>query len=203
MSISAASRRGVRSFVSGSGECAGSERFDADSWDFIASRMTISMATPPAPRSAPLPGKLERRASRTGGNALFYLAIAGGFSAIVQPLGEAGLRRGAGGGLAARHHREAVRHRSASARRSTRQPQGAGRSPGLSHRSFSRQGDRAEHHGPPLRQRHLRAAVEPRPYRPCADHRRRDRGGRAPRRFYDATGALRDMVPNHLFQLLA
>jgi glucose-6-phosphate 1-dehydrogenase len=31
----------------------------------------------------------------------------------------------------------------------------------------------------------------------------RDRRRRAPGRFYETTGALRDMVPNHVFQLLA
>ena len=72
------------------------------------------------------------------------------------------------------------------------------------HRPFPRQGDGAEHHGAAVRQRHLRADVEPPPHRPRADHRRRDRrrrGRAAPST--KPTGALRDMVPNHMFQLLA
>ena len=44
------------------------------------------------------------------------------------------------------------------------------------------QGDGAEHHGVPLRQRHLRADVEPRLHRPRADHRGRDARRGAARR---------------------
>ncbi len=46
---------------------------------------------------------------------------------------------------------------------------------------YPRQGDGAEHHGVPLRQRHLRADLEPRPHRPRADHRGRDGRRRAAR----------------------
>ena len=46
---------------------------------------------------------------------------------------------------------------------------------------YPRQGDGPEHHGLPLRQRHLRADLEPRPHRPRADHRRRDGRRRAAR----------------------
>ena len=46
---------------------------------------------------------------------------------------------------------------------------------------YPRQGDGPEHHGAALRQRHVRAALEPRSHRPRADHRRRDGRRRAPR----------------------
>ena len=78
------------------------------------------------------------------------------------------------------------------------------RAPDLPDRSLSRQGDGPEHPGAALRQRHVRADLEPQPHRPCADHRRRDSsasGGAAAST--TQTGALRDMVPNHLFQLLS
>ena len=52
----------------------------------------------------------------------------------------------------------------------------------LPHRSLPRQGDRPEPAGVPLRQRDVRAGVEPPLHRSRADHRRRDRRRRAPRR---------------------
>ena len=39
-------------------------------------------------------------------------------------------------------------------------------------------------------------------HRPRADHRSRDGGGGGPLGYYDDYGALRDMVQNHLLQLL-
>ena len=55
------------------------------------------------------------------------------------------------------------------------------RAAGLPHRPLPGQGDRAEPAGAALRQRHLRAGLEPALRRPRADHRRRDAGRRAPR----------------------
>ncbi len=50
----------------------------------------------------------------------------------------------------------------------------------LPHRPLPRQGDRAEHAGAPLRERHLRADLEPPVHRPRADHGGRvDRASRA------------------------
>ena len=94
---------------------------------------------------------------------------------------------GEGRPMAPRHHRKAVRPRSGigqgAQRRSCRR---CWRAADLPDRPFSRQGDGPEHHGVPLRQRHLRAAVEPRPHRPCPDHRRRDGRRRGPRRLLRA-----------------
>ena len=71
-------------------------------------------------------------------------------------------------------------------------------------RSFPRQGDGAEHHGVPLRQRTVRADLEPRPHRPRADHGGGNRRRGTPRPVLrDRPARLRDMVPNHVFQLLA
>ena len=107
---------------------------------------------------------------------------------------------------------EALAARSSSRSRSARLAVGRGaqqgnplgmlREAGLSHRPLSRQGDGAEHPGASLRQRHLRADVEPQSHRPRADHGGRNGRRRRRGKYYDATGALRDMVPNHLFQLL-
>ena len=52
----------------------------------------------------------------------------------------------------------------------------------LPHRPLPGQGDGPEHPGLPLRQRHLRADLEPPLRRPRADHRGRDRRRRGPRR---------------------
>ena len=73
----------------------------------------------------------------------------------------------------ARDHREAVRHDARGGARA--QPPRAvdlRRDAGLPHRPLPRQGDRPEHAGVPLRQRHVRAAVEPQLHRQRADHRR-------------------------------
>ena len=74
----------------------------------------------------------------------------------------------------------------------------------LPHRPLPRQGGGAEHPRLPLRQRPVRADLEPRPHRPRADRRARDarRSSRASA-FYEKTGAYRDMVVTHLFQVLA
>ena len=63
-----------------------------------------------------------------------------------------------------------------SSRSSATQPPGAlglRRAAGLPHRPLPGQGDGPEPAGVPLRQRHVRAAVEPQLYRPRPDHRRR------------------------------
>ena len=50
---------------------------------------------------------------------------------------------------------------------------GLRRAAGLPHRPLPGQGDRPEHAGVPLRQRHVRADLEPQLHRPRPDHRRR------------------------------
>ena len=108
----------------------------------------------------------------TEGNYLFYLATAPKFFApIVQQLGAAGLSTARERTLAARRHREALRARSrvGQGAEPRDQERAAGKSD-LPHRSLPGQRDRAEHHGLPLRQRHLRAHLEPALHRSRADH---------------------------------
>ena len=57
--------------------------------------------------------------------------------------------------------------------------------------------------GLPFRQRPVRADLEPQPHRPRADRRPRDaRVWATASAFYEQTGAYRDMVVTHLFQIL-
>ena len=73
----------------------------------------------------------------------------------------------------------------------------------LPDRSLLGQGARAEYSRLPLCQRVVRTDLEPQLHRPRADRRSRDaRTGRAPG-FYEQTGAFRDMVVTHLFQIVA
>ena len=78
--------------------------------------------------------------------------------------------------------REAVRsRRSERAGAAARRPAGDGRAPALSHRSLSRQGDRAEPAGAAVCQFDLRDGLEPALRRARADHRQRDARRGAPR----------------------
>ena len=90
----------------------------------------------------------------TPGNVFYYLAtLPQFFAAIVRQLGEQAYQRRAGQ-LAARHHREAVRHRSGiGAGAESRHPAGPQREADLSHRSLPGQRDRSEYPGFPLFQR--------------------------------------------------
>ena len=94
----------------------------------------------------------------------------------------AGLATAEAPALAADHHREAVRHRPRErARAEPARAPALRRGAGLPHRSLPRQGNRPEPAGVPLRQRHVRAGLEPPLHRSRADHRRRDRRRRAAR----------------------
>ena len=77
------------------------------------------------------------------------------------------------------------------------------RAAGLPHRPLPGQGDRPEHAGVPVRELHVRADLEPQLHRP---RRRspRPRTSASARRagYYDHAGALRDLVQNHMLQLL-
>ena len=69
--------------------------------------------------------------------------------------------------------------------------QGLPRGAGLPHRPLPREGDRPEPAGLPLRERDLRADLEPPPHRPRADHRRRVDRRRGPRRVLRGDGRAR------------
>ena len=127
-----------------------------------------------------------------GGNRVYYLAVPPpAFPTIVDALG----KRRTAQGLDASHRREAVRPRSRVGARAQRDALGALRREGdLPHRSLPRQGDGPEHARAAVRERHLRADLEPPVRRPRADHRRRVDRHRGARRLLRAGG--RD--PRHL-----
>ena len=85
--------------------------------------------------------------------------------------------------LAAGRHREAVRPRPRVGQAAQpRGRQGLPRVAGLPHRPLPGQGDGPQPAGLPVRERHLRTALEPALRRPCADHRGRVDRHREPRR---------------------
>ena len=144
----------------------------------------ISRIPPAYEKLAERLGQDRQGAATPAATALFYLATPPQvFAPIVQQLGEAGPRAarttGTGGGSSSRSRSAPTCARRRTLNRDT--PRRAGRKPDLPDRPLSRQGDGPEHHGAPLRQRHVRAAVEPQPHRSRADHRGRDGRRRAAR----------------------
>ncbi len=73
----------------------------------------------------------------------------------------------------------------------------------LPDRPLPGEGSRPERPRLPFRQRVVRAHLEPTAHRACPDRRPRDGFRRRAWSFYDGTGAYRDMVVTHLFQILA
>jgi glucose-6-phosphate 1-dehydrogenase len=86
---------GVRSFVSDTAAGPATEPFDAQAWDFVASRIShFAGDITQSETYARLHDTLEKTAAQhhTGGNAVFYLAVAAQlFGTIVEQLGAAGL----------------------------------------------------------------------------------------------------------------
>src|SRR5438105_11809514 len=86
---------GVRSFVSDTGSGPATEPFDARAWEFVAERITHFAGDLTEPDTyARLFEVHEKVASEhhTGGNAIFYLAVASQlFGTIVEQLGASGL----------------------------------------------------------------------------------------------------------------
>ena len=150
------------------GEFGGGSR-DPDAWQRFARNLLYADARDRTALTAAA-GTAELRARRRA-------------SAAALPLGAAGrIRRGGGDTrrsgartALARRRREAVRYRSRVRARVERPPpQCVRRVADLSHRPLPRQGDGPEHPGAPVRERHLRDALEPEPHRARPDRRPRD-----------------------------
>ena len=138
-------------------------------------------------------------------NRLFYLSTAPTFF----PDRRASARRGRPGQGARLEgpcrDREAVRPRPRERPRA--QPRRAGsarRGPGLPHRPLPRQGDRPEHPRVPVRELDVRADLElATTSTTCRSRPAEDLGIGTRAGYYDSAGALRDLVQNHMLQLLA
>jgi glucose-6-phosphate 1-dehydrogenase len=198
---------GVRNFVSDTATGAVSELFDPDSWDVLASCMTRvggDVTDPDLYRR--LARKLDEVETRygTGGNVIFYLAVASSlFGPIIDHLGEAGLTREDKGWRRVIIEKP-FGHDLESARELDRRI--------LSVLSES-QIYRMDHFlGKETVQnimvmRFANGIFEPLWNRDHIDHVQitvaETVGVERRANFYEATGALRDMVPNHVFQLLS
>ena len=122
----------------------------------------------------------------TGGNRIFYLATPPSlFPVIIERLGEAGLHQGGAVGIARRARRAGAGRGSSSRSRSAATCDSARALNAVVREAFDeRQVYRIDHYLAketvqnilvvPLRQRHLRADLEPPLHRPRADHRGRD-----------------------------
>jgi glucose-6-phosphate 1-dehydrogenase len=200
---------GVRSFVSDTGGSGpATEAFDPDTWDFLASRMTHidGDATNPALYGSLTKGlkKIEKEYG-TGGNVLFYLAVAPSlFGPVVERLAEAGLLREENGSW-----RRVI----------IEKPFGTDLDSARAlderlHKVMSEsQIYRMDHFlGKETVQnimvmRFANGIFEPLWNRDHIDHVQitvaETVGVERRAAFYESTGALRDMVPNHVFQLLS
>jgi glucose-6-phosphate 1-dehydrogenase len=198
---------GVRSFVSDTATASASEPFDPDSWDVLASCMTRVNGDVTSPELYQrLAQKLDQVAAEAGteGNVIFYLAVASSlFGTIVERLGDAGLTKEDKG------WRRVIIEKPfgtdlASARALDQQIL-----KGLSESQIYRMdhflGKETVQNIMVLR--FANGIFEPLWNRDHIDHVQitvaETVGVERRARFYEATGALRDMVPNHVFQLLS
>jgi glucose-6-phosphate 1-dehydrogenase len=200
---------GVRSFVSDTGGSAVSaEAFDPDTWDLIGSRMTHIDGDATDPKMYDqLKKKLKEveQEHNTGGNVIFYLAVASAlFGPIIERIAEAGLAEEADG-----HWRRVI----------IEKPFGSDlpSAHALDERLLKvldeSQIYRMDHFlGKETVQnimvlRFANGIFEPLWNRDHIDHVQitvaETVGVERRAAFYEATGALRDMVPNHVFQLLS
>ena len=132
-------------------------------------------------RRRPQGGGRQARSRRFGGESrrLHYLSVPPERGAV----GGAPARRGRSRRALAHHHGKAVRHRPRERGVAERQAaRGVRRGADLPHRPLPRQGAGAEHPRVPLRQRPVRADLEPQLHRPRADRRAGDAGPRQARR---------------------
>src|SRR5215469_7061892 len=199
---------GIRSFVSDTAAGPATEPFDAQAWEFVATRIShFAGDLTQSDTYARLHDTLEKTAAQhqTGGNAVFYLAVAAQlFGTIVEQLGAAGL----------------AREQNSSFRRVIiEKPFGTdlGSARALNARILKVLAEsqiyRMDHFlGKETVQnimvlRFANGIFEPIWNRDHIDHVQitvaETVGVELRARFYEQTGALRDMVPNHVFQLLS
>jgi glucose-6-phosphate 1-dehydrogenase len=199
---------GVRSFVSDTASGGQPEPFDAASWDWVASRITHFAgdftASDTYARLADLLKKSEAD-HQTRGNVVFYLAVAAQlFGTIIDRLGEAGLAAEKGGAWRRVIIEKPFGSDLASARALDAQILKVLSEPQI-YRMDHFLGKETVQDIMVLR--FANGIFEPLWSRDHIDHVQisvaETVGVERRASFYEATGALRDMVPNHVFQLLS
>jgi glucose-6-phosphate 1-dehydrogenase len=199
---------GVRSFVSDTASGPTTEPFDEQAWDSLASRIVHFAGDLTEPDTyARLHDVLEKTAAQyqTGGNAVFYLAVAPQlFGTIVEQLGAVGLTREDGGGWRRVIIEKPFGNDLASARALNERILRVLSEPQI-YRMDHFLGKETVQNIMVLR--FANGIFEPIWNRDHIDHVQitvaETVGVERRARFYEATGALRDMVPNHVFQLLS
>jgi glucose-6-phosphate 1-dehydrogenase len=200
--------QGVRSFVSDTSSGGTAEPFDAAAWDFVAGRITHfagELTEPDTYRRLAATVKKVGAENHTGGNVIFYLAVAAQlFGTIVEQLGAVGLTEERDGDC----RRVVIEKPFGSDLSSARALDARILRVLKEHQIY-----RMDHYlGKETVQnimvlRFANGIFEPLWSRDHVDHVQitvaETVGVEHRANFYEATGALRDMVPNHMFQLLA
>ncbi len=199
---------GVRSFVSDTASGGETEPFDVKTWDFIASRITHFAGDFTTPETYAQLGDLLKTVENqfhTDGNVVFYLAVASQlFGPIVERLGESGLAAEQKGAW-----RRVIIEKPFGSDLATARALNARILKVLDERQIYRMdhflGKETVQNIMALR--FSNAIFEPLWNRDHIDHVQitaaETVGVERRANFYEVTGALRDMVPNHVFQLLS
>jgi glucose-6-phosphate 1-dehydrogenase len=199
---------GVRSFVSDTGSGGDTEPFDGKAWEVIAGRITHFAGDFTTPETYSQLAKLLDETEtkyKTGGNVLFYLAVAAQlFGVIVERLGAAGLAQEKNGSW-----RRVIIEKPFGSDLTTAKALNARILKVLDEPQIFRMdhflGKETVQNIMALR--FSNAIFEPLWNRDHIDHVQitaaETVGVERRANFYEVTGALRDMVPNHVFQLLS
>src|ERR1700739_2148168 len=193
---------GIRSFVSDTASGPATEAFDKEAWEFVANRVThFAGDLTQSDTYARLHGVVEK----TGGNAIFYLAVASQlFGTIVEQIGAVGLTEEKDDCF-----RRVIIEKPFGTDLSSARALNARILKGLAESQIYRMdhflGKETVQNIMVLR--FANGVFEPIWNRDHIDHVQitvaETVGVERRARFYEATGALRDMVPNHVFQLLS
>jgi glucose-6-phosphate 1-dehydrogenase len=193
---------GIRSFVSDTASGPATDPFDKEAWDFVASRITHFAGDL---TQSDTYARLYDVVERTGGNAIFYLAVASQlFGTIVEQIGAVGLTEEKDGGF-----RRVIIEKPFGTDLASARALNARILKVLSESQIYRMdhflGKETVQNIMVLR--FANAIFEPIWNRDHIDHVQitvaETVGVELRAKFYEATGALRDMVPNHVFQLLS
>jgi glucose-6-phosphate 1-dehydrogenase len=199
---------GIRSFVSDTASGPATEPFDRQAWEFIASRITHFAGDLTEPDTyARLHDVLEKTAAlqQTGGNAVFYLAVAPQlFGTIVEQLGAVGLTQEKEGSWRRVIIEKPFGSDLASARALNARILRVLSEPQIYRMDHFLGKENVQNI---MVLRFANGIFEPIWNRDHIDHVQitvaETVGVERRAKFYEATGALRDMVPNHVFQLLS